>query len=89
MEYSRAKSEIFSVVLSNIPFRISEQELETALDSLEPRKVTIVRDKQTQKSQGYAYVQFDSQKQVDQCLKQGNIELQGRTAEFKPSVKHS
>lgn len=81
VEANRNKQEQLNLILSNVPFRIDDISLLASLkaqfNGIE--KATIVINKFSNRSEGYAYIGFGENKAaMEAVFKVGEIELLGR-----------
>ncbi|XP_055617223.1 zinc finger CCHC-type and RNA-binding motif-containing protein 1-like [Toxorhynchites rutilus septentrionalis] len=78
---SSAVSNRSTAYISNLPFDLTNIDVRRILEKHgQIARVTILRDRQTRKSKGVAFVHFSNAKEADQCCTAlDNVEMFGRT----------
>ncbi|XP_065079185.1 zinc finger CCHC-type and RNA-binding motif-containing protein 1-like [Ochlerotatus camptorhynchus] len=81
MNQSAASSTRHTVYASNLPFDLTNIDVRKIVEKYgQVVRVTILRDKQTRKSKGVAFVLFSNVKEADLCCTSlNNVEMFGRT----------
>ena len=66
--------------VGNVPYSINESDLLTFFSPLVPKRITIVKDRDTGRAKGFCFVEFESESDADEAVANNDgQELGGRT----------
>ncbi len=77
-----------NLYVSNLPYSISEEELEAVFSELGVvTSVKIITDRETRRSRGFGFVEMESEEDGDAAVEELNgIELKGREIQVKKAI---
>ncbi len=71
--------EMNKIYVGNLPYGTTEDELDSLFsENGQILNINIIKDRETGRSKGFAFVEFSSDDQVQQALKMDGFKLQGR-----------
>ncbi len=79
VSYTRRNNDECSIYVGNLSFRTTEMNLGRHFEKYgDIKNVKIIEDRETQKSKGFGYVEFEDKESVEKALAGNGSELEGR-----------